>query len=51
MTAPIPVLAISANAMTGERERGLKAGFADYLTKPIKLEELMEALLAALGTS
>jgi len=48
-TAAIPVLAISANAMTGERERGLAAGFADYLTKPIKLDELMAAILAALA--
>ena len=48
-TARIPVLAISANAMAGERERGLAAGFEDYLTKPIKVDELMEALFAALG--
>jgi PAS domain S-box-containing protein len=48
-TASIPVLAISANAMQGERERGLKAGFADYLTKPIRVDEFMAAVLAAIG--
>ena len=47
-TASIPVLAISANAMVGERERGLKAGFTAYLTKPIKLDEFMMAVRAAL---
>ena len=47
-TASIPVIAISANAMLGQRERGLKAGFADYLTKPIKLNEFMVAVRAAL---
>ncbi len=44
----IPVLALSADAMPIDIEIGLKAGFARYLTKPVKLEELLEALLAAL---
>jgi PAS domain S-box-containing protein len=47
-TAHIPVIAISANAMPRDIERGLKAGFFRYITKPIKLNELMEALDAAL---
>ena len=34
-TAHIPVIAISANAMKGDRERGLESGFVDYLTKPL----------------
>ena len=47
-TAHIPVVALSANAMPRDIERGLKAGFFRYITKPIKLNELMDALDAAL---
>jgi PAS domain S-box-containing protein len=43
-TAHIPVIAISANAMPLDIERGLKAGFFRYITKPIKVTEFMEAL-------
>ncbi|MBI2779878.1 MAG: response regulator [Gammaproteobacteria bacterium] len=47
-TAHIPVLAISANAMPHDIKRGLEAGFFRYLTKPIKVNEFMEALDIAL---
>ena len=47
-TAHIPVLAISANAMPHDIQKGLKAGFFRYLTKPIKVNEFMEALDRAL---
>jgi PAS domain S-box-containing protein len=47
-TAHIPVAALSANAMLRDIEKGMKAGFFRYLTKPIKLEELMHALDEAL---
>ena len=47
-TAHIPVLAISANAMPRDIKRGLAAGFFRYLTKPIKVNEFMEALDKAL---
>ena len=43
-TEHIPVIAVSANAMPLDVEKGLKAGFVRYLTKPIRVEELMEAL-------
>ncbi|MEC5216300.1 signal transduction histidine kinase/ActR/RegA family two-component response regulator [Actimicrobium sp. GrIS 1.19] len=43
-TAHIPVIALSANAMPNEIQRGLDAGFARYLTKPIKVNEFMETL-------
>lgn len=47
-TAHIPVAALSANAMRRDIEKGMKAGFFRYLTKPIKLEELMNTLDEAL---
>jgi CheY-like chemotaxis protein len=48
ITRHIPVLALSANAMPDDIEKGLAAGFFRYLTKPIKLNEFMEALDLAL---
>ena len=47
-TAHIPVIALSANAMARDIERGLEAGFFRYLTKPIKFKEFMDTLNAAL---
>ena len=47
-TARIPVVAISANAMPHDVTRGLQAGFFRYLTKPIKVQEFMDTLDAAL---
>jgi len=38
------VLALTANAMEGDRERALASGMDDHLTKPLKLERLAEAL-------
>jgi CheY-like chemotaxis protein len=48
LTASIPVLAISANAMPDDVKKGLKAGFFRYLTKPIKVSEFLAALDLAL---
>jgi CheY-like chemotaxis protein len=47
-TSHIPVIAISANAMPRDIERGLEAGFFCYLTKPIKVDEFMDTLDLAL---
>jgi len=47
-TARIPVIALSANAMPRDVEKGLEAGFLRYLTKPIKVTEFMSALDEAL---
>jgi CheY-like chemotaxis protein/anti-sigma regulatory factor (Ser/Thr protein kinase) len=44
VTAHIPVLALSANAMPRDIARGLDAGFFRYLTKPIKVNEFMDVL-------
>jgi PAS domain S-box-containing protein len=40
-TASIPVVGLSANAMPYDLERGLKAGFFDYLTKPVDIHRLI----------
>jgi PAS domain S-box-containing protein len=47
-TAHIPIVALSANAMPRDIEKGLAAGFCSYLTKPINVNEFMAALDAAL---
>jgi CheY-like chemotaxis protein len=46
--AHIPVVAISASAMPRDIRKGLEAGFLRYLTKPIKVNEFMDALNDAL---
>jgi len=43
-TSHIPVIALSANAMPRDIEKGLEAGFFRYLTKPIKINEFMSTL-------
>lgn len=43
-TAHIPILAVSANAMLGDAEQGIAAGFVAYLTKPINIKDLFDAL-------
>ena len=48
VTAHIPVVALSANAMPRDIEKGLQAGFFRYLTKPIRVNEFMETLEEAL---
>ncbi|MBJ7312039.1 PAS domain S-box protein [Rugamonas sp. CCM 8940] len=48
-TKHIPVLALSANAVPRDIEKGMEAGFFRYLTKPIKVQEFMDALDLALN--
>ena len=48
LTAHIPIVALSANAMPRDIMKGLEAGFFRYLTKPIKVNEFMDTLRTAL---
>ncbi|MBY0270628.1 MAG: response regulator [Burkholderiales bacterium] len=50
-TAHIPIIALSANAVTRDIEKALEAGFFDYLTKPIKVDLFIDALDIALKKS
>lgn len=43
-TASIPVLAVTAQAMQGDRERLLAAGFDGYLSKPLDIRELVDVV-------
>ena len=40
----IPIIAVTANAMTGDRERCLEAGMNDYISKPMSIQELERVL-------
>jgi CheY-like chemotaxis protein len=48
LTASIPMVAVTAHALPGDRQRALEAGCSDYVTKPINLHELVETVNRAL---
>ncbi|MBA3718211.1 MAG: response regulator [Actinobacteria bacterium] len=50
-TASIPVVALTAQAMSGDRERFLEAGFDGYISKPVDVLEFIETVARYCGGS
>ena len=44
LTSAIPLIALTAHALPGDRQRAMDAGCDEYITKPMDLDELVEAI-------
>jgi CheY-like chemotaxis protein len=50
-TAPIPLIALTAHALAGDRDKALDAGCNDYHPKPVDFSKLLSQIDAALGST
>jgi len=49
--AHLPMVAVTAKAMVGDREKCLEAGASDYVSKPVDIDQLLAVLRVQLGRS
>jgi CheY-like chemotaxis protein len=50
-TRRIPIIALTAHAMAGDREKAMEVGCEDYDTKPVEISRLLAKIAALLGSA